>query len=172
MMEGYYEDYSVNKGIRIDQSRVQLLSFRLLTIFLASENLHSLCNGEYDSGAVILANTFEKAEIEHLMLQIATLFRSADTSALDELTMNPRWNPNVGKLEEPIGSQAGDLSLREACNKIIHAREIKYEIINGDYEWNRFLKPTISLYGEKHKNKWRAILDVKDFCFEVCHTPE
>lgn len=172
MVEDYYEDYSVNKGIRVDQSRVQLLSFRLLTIFLASENLHSLCNGEYNSGADILANTFEKVEIEHLMLQIATLFRSADASARDELTFNPRWNPNVGKLEEPISSQAKDLTLREACNKIIHVREIKYEVIKGDYEWNRFLKPTIYLYGKRQEIRWRAILDVKTFCFEVCHAPE
>ena len=172
-MEDYYEDHrSVNKGIRVDQARVQLLSFRLLTIFLASENLHNLCNGEYDSGADILANEFEKVEIEHLMLQIAALFRSADTSALEELTFNQRWNPTVGKLEEPIGGQAKDLSLREACNKIIHVREIKYEVVEGDYEWNRFLKPMIYLYGQKQKIKWRAILDVKAFCFEVCHVPE
>ena len=171
-MEDYYEDYSVNKGIRVDQSHVQLLSFHLLTIFLASENLHSLCNGEYDSGADILANTFEKVEIEHLILQIATLFRSADTSALDELTMNPRWNPNVGKVEEPIGSQVKDLTLREACNKIIHVNEIKSEVIDGNYEWNRYLKPTIYLYGKKQEIRWRAILDVKNFCFEVCHVPE
>jgi hypothetical protein len=171
-MEDYYEDRSVNKGIRVDQSRVQLLSFRLLTSFLASENLHNLCNGEYDSGADILANEFEKVEIEHLMLQIAALFRSADTSALEKLTFNQRWNPTVGKLEEPIGGQAKDLSLREACNKIIHVREIKYEVVKGDYEWNRFLKPMIYLYGQKQEIKWRAILDVKAFCFEVCHVPE
>lgn len=171
-MEDYYEDYSVNKGIRVEQSRVRLLSFRLLTIFLASENLHSLCNGEYDSGADILANEFEKVEIEHLMLQIATLFRSADTCAKAKLTFNQRWNPNVDKLEEPVGSQVKDLTLREACNKIIHVEEIKYEVINGDYEWNRFLKPTIYLYGKKLEHRWKAILDIKKFCFEVCHAPE
>jgi hypothetical protein len=171
-MEDYHEDYSVNKGIRVEQSRVRLLSFRLLTIFPASENLHSLCNGEYDSGADILANEFEKVEIEHLMLQTAALFRSADTCAKAKLTFNQRWNPNVGKLEDPVGSQAKDLTLREACNKIIHVEEIKYEVINGDYEWNRFLKPTIYLYGKRQENSWRAILDIKKFCFEVCHAPE
>lgn len=171
-MEEYYEDHSVNKGIRVDPSRVQLLSFRLLTIFLASENLHNLCNGEYDSGPDILANEFEKVEIEHLMLQIAALFRSADTSAQEELTFNPRWNPTVGELEEPIGGQPKELSLREACNKIIHVREIKYEVVCGEYEWNRFLKPVIYLYGQKQEINWRAILDVKVFCFQVCHMPE
>lgn len=171
-MEDYYEKHSVNKGIRVDQSRVQLLSFRLLSIFLASENLHKLCNGEYDSGADILANEYEKSEIEHLLLQIATLFRSADTAALNKLTFNQRWNPNVGKLEQPIGSNAEDLTLREACNKIIHVKEIKYEVINGEYDWNRYLKPTMYLYGQQSKEKWRAILDVKAFCFETCHIPE
>jgi hypothetical protein len=86
--------------------------------------------------------------------------------------MNTRWNPNVGKLEEPIGSQAKDLTLREACNKIIHVKEIKYEIIDGNYEWNRYLKPTIYLYGKRQENRWRATIDIIDFCFEVCHAPE
>ncbi|MBL7188612.1 MAG: hypothetical protein ISS70_19995 [Phycisphaerae bacterium] len=171
-MEDYYEDHSVNKGIRVDQARVQLLSFRLLSIFLASENLHKLCNGEYDCGADILANEYEKAEIEHLILQIAALFRSADTSALEELTLNKRWNPNVGKLEQPVGSQTKDLTLHEACNKIIHVKEIKYEVINGEYEWNRYLKPTMYLYGQKQKEQWKAILDIQAFCFEACHVPE
>ena len=171
-MEDYYEKRSVNKGIRVDQSRVQLLSFRLLTTFLASENLHNICNGDCDSGADILANEFEKVEIEHLMLQIATLFRSADTCALEELTSDQRWNPTVGKLEQPIGSSIMDLSLREACNKIIHVWEIKYEIIDGDYEWNRFLKPIVYLYGQKQGKPWKAILDIEKFCFEVCHVPQ
>ena len=171
-MEDYYEDHTVNKGIRVDQSRVQLLSFRLLTIFLASEGLHRLCNGEYDSGPDILANEFEKTEIEHLMLQIAVLFRSADTSALNNLTFDERWNPSVGRLEEPTGSQAKALFLREACNKIIHVTDIKYEFVCGDYEWNRFLRPTMYLYGRKHGIEWKAILDIRDFCFEVCHVPE
>jgi hypothetical protein len=171
-MEDYYEKHSVNKGIRVDQSRVRLLSFRLLTTFLASENLHNLCNGDWDSGADILANEFEKVEIEYLMLQIATLFRSADTCALKELTFDQRWNPTVGKLEQPIGRSITDLSLREACNKIIHLREIKYELIDGEYEWNRFLKPIVYLYGQKQGEEWKAILDIKKFCFEVCHVPQ
>lgn len=171
-MEDYYEKHSVNKGIRVEQSRVQLLSFCLLSIFLASENLHKLCNGEFNSGADILANEYEKSEIEHLLLLIATLFRSADTSALEEVTFNQRWNPNVGKLEQPIGNQAKDLTLREACNKIIHVKEIKYEIIDGDFEWNCYLKPTMYLYGKHQKEQWRAILDIEAFCFETCHVPE
>jgi len=158
--------------IRIDKSRVRLWSFRLLTIFLASENLHGLCNGEYDFGADILANEYEKAEIEHLMLQIATLFRSADTCAIEKRTIDTRWNPTVGELEQPIGSPSSELSLREACNKIIHVREIEYELVDGDYDWNRFLKPIVYLYGEKHGKQWKAILDIKKFCFEVCHIPQ
>jgi len=171
-MEDYYEKDSVNKGIRVEQSRVRLLSFRLVSIFLASENLHNLCNGEYDSPADILASEYEKAEIEHLLLQIATLFRSADTAALEKLTLNKRWNPSVGRLEQPMGSETKDLTLREACNKIIHVREIKYEVIDGEYDWNRYLKPTMYLYGQQNKVQWRAILDINAFSFEACHVPD
>jgi hypothetical protein len=172
-MEDYYEDSrSVNKGVRVDPERVKLLSFRLLTILLASEKLHALCNGEHDSGADILTIEFEKSEIEHLMLQIAVLFRSADTSALEGLLFSERWNPTVGKLEEPTGDQSKDLSLREACNKIIHVKEIKYEVIEGEYSWNRFLESMIYLYGQHNKKNWKATLDIKAFCFEVCHLPD
>jgi len=172
VMEDYYEKHSVNKGIRVYSSRVQPLSFRLLSIFLASENLHKLCNGEWDSGADLFANLYEKPEIEHLLLQIATLVRSAETSALEEKTFNESWNPNVGKLEQPIGNQAVDLTLREACNKIIHVNEIKYELINGEDEWNRYLKPTMYLYGQQGDAQWRAILDIETFCCETCHAAE
>jgi hypothetical protein len=172
-MEDYYEDHSsVNKGVRVDLARVQLLSYRLLTIFLASENIHNLCTGGCDSGADILVNEFEKTEIEHLMLQTAVLVRSVDTSALNGLLFHERWNPTVGKLEEPIGDSPKDLSLREACNKIIHVKEIKYEVVVTDDSWNRFLKPTVYLYGQHQQRSWKATLDIKSFCFEVCHLPE
>jgi len=176
MMEEYYDrDPVVNRGITVDGARVQLLAFRLLTIFLASENLHKLCDGEYNSGPDILANQFEKDEIEHLMLLIATLWRSHDTCAGRGVTFHERWNPVVGTLQEPIDAEGKDLDLREACSKIIHVEEIKYDLAGGDpdnpYDWKRFLLPThVSLYGKRQTGKqWKATVDVKKFCSEVCY---
>lgn len=168
-MEDYYDH--TQKTIKVDPIRVQLLSYRLLSLFFASEKLHIACSGECNSGADYFASNFEKVEIEHTLLNIATLFRTADTNAINGRTFYDRWNPVVGELV--VDSKDNyQMTLREACNKIIHSKEIKYEIQEGEYEWNRFLQPTIYLYGEHNKIGWRAIIDIQLFCFQIVGMPE
>jgi hypothetical protein len=54
------------------------------------------------------------------------------------------------------------LSLRESCNKIIHAKEIQFEVkkIKKDLAT---LEPKIILIGNKYKTKWEAEIDVLEF---------
>lgn len=171
-MEDYYYESETNKGIRVEQSRAQLLSYRLINIFLASKPLHKLCDGEYNSGADILVNTFEKLEIENLMLQLAILLRTADTAVLNGKSESNRMNPVVGKLENISKGEVKNLDLREACNKIIHVEEIKYEFVDGEFDWERYLEPTIYLYGKMKYDKWKATLNMNEFCFAACHMPD
>ena len=171
MEKQYEEDY--NKGLRIDPERVRLLAFRLLTIFLASKPLNTMRDGKPDSGPGILS-TYERPEIEHLLLQIAILCRTADDNATHGRTICPRRNPIVGKLY-PDASKTDciDLNLREACNKIIHQRRVNYEVVAGEYPWNSYCQPLLYIYGTKKRNtEWKAELDVKEFCYSLCHLPE
>jgi hypothetical protein len=170
MEKQYEEDH--NQGLRIDPERVRLLSFRLLTIYLASKELNSLRDGEYDSGPDVLSQ-YERPEIEHLLLQIAILCRTADDNAIAGKTLYDRYNPIVGKLYPDISKpEFTKLGLREACNKIIHQEKVNYEVVEGEYKWNRYLEPTLYIYGTQNNTKWKAELDVKEFCYGVCHLPE
>jgi hypothetical protein len=60
------------------------------------------------------------------------------------------------------------LTLREACNKIIHATEINYDSVIPDRSNNPdregvYLRPHLYLYGTKNKKGWRAKLSIVDF---------
>lgn len=110
-MERQYEE-AVNEGIRIDSERVGWLSYRLLTMFLASKGLSKLRDGEYDSGADILSQ-HEQPEIEHGLIQIAILYRIADDNARAGRSFNGSWNPVVGRLyPDASKKQSEELNLR------------------------------------------------------------
>jgi hypothetical protein len=72
----------------------------------------------------------------------------------------PNWATDPNKVEV--------LSLREACNKIIHATDIRFDVvvpnaaINPDEEGAYYL-PHLYLYGSKGRNDWRAELSLIDF---------
>lgn len=170
-MEKQYEQ-DRNQGLRVDPERVRLLSFRLLTIYLASKELNTLRDGEYDSGPDVLSQ-YERPEIEHFLLQIAILCRTADDNAIAGRTLDERWNPTVGRLyPDTSQSEFRQLGLRDACNKIIHQKKVNYEVIDSEYSWNNYLEPTLYIYGTQNNIEWKAELDVKEFCYAVCHLPE
>jgi len=72
----------------------------------------------------------------------------------------PNWPRQKKKVEV--------LSLREACNKIIHAETMNEDLVvpdrarNPDYE-GAYLRPRVYLYSGKGKQHWRAILSIVDF---------
>jgi hypothetical protein len=56
------------------------------------------------------------------------------------------------------------LTLREACNKIIHAKDYQFDASKTDP--NRegvYLRPFLFLYGKKYKQGWRARLSIAEF---------
>lgn len=170
MEKQYEQDH--NQGLRVDPERVRLLSFRLLTIFLASKELNTLRDGEYDSGSDVLSQ-YERPEIEHLLLQIAILCRTADDNAIAGRTFHERYNPSVGKVyPDTAKPDLTVLRLREACNKIIHQEKVNYEVVEGEYPWNRYLEPILHIYGTQNNIEWKTVLDVKEFCYAVCQLPE
>ena len=60
------------------------------------------------------------------------------------------------------------LTIREACNKIIHATRIQRDIANPDPFRNpdnpdAYVLPHVYLYGEKDGREWKAKLSIIDF---------
>jgi hypothetical protein len=70
------------------------------------------------------------------------------------------WPSDESKVEK--------LTLREACNKIIHAKQIRFDEVvpnaaaNPDNE-GVYLRPYLYLYGSKNRHEWRAVLSIIDF---------
>jgi hypothetical protein len=71
----------------------------------------------------------------------------------------PRW-PNTKNTP---------LTLREACNKIIHAEQIRFDVVipdakyNPDVEGAYLSRPYLYLYGTKDGEHWRAQLHLIEF---------
>ncbi len=173
-MESQYHWFTgISRGFVVDKLRVQLLAYRLITVFLSSKELSNLCTLD-DETPSLMKQQFEQSEIEHLLLQIAILVRAADDSARSGQTFGISWNPKVGTLIQNLETDTTeDLMLREACNKIIHAEKVNYDVYRNSELSRTYIEPTfIYLYGRKENKRWKAILDIKRFCLEVCHIPE
>jgi hypothetical protein len=61
-----------------------------------------------------------------------------------------------------------DLTLREACNKIIHATKIGRNVVDPDPGRNPdqigvYLRPYLHLYGTKDGRDWKADLKIIEF---------
>jgi hypothetical protein len=59
------------------------------------------------------------------------------------------------------GTKEEPLTLREACNKIIHASRIRFDV--DDARRPTKLNPVLYVYGEKYGQEWKARLDLLAF---------
>jgi len=57
------------------------------------------------------------------------------------------------------------LSIRDACNKIIHARTVMFDTANTS-SGRTYLYPTLYLEGKEWSKPWAVDLDVIKFCRE------
>ena len=53
------------------------------------------------------------------------------------------------------------LEIREACNKLIHAKTVRFDV--EELGVQRYLNPIIYLYGSFHGKEWKAQLDIIKF---------
>lgn len=42
--------------------------------------------------------------------------------------------------------------------------KLKYDMVEGEYSWQSYVRPTLYLYGRKGAQEWKAVLDVEEFC--------
>lgn len=151
------------KGHKFDLGWFRQDLYRLVCYFVASESLASVAVASTEIGDVVeeLRNEFFHDEVSRIMLQTASCVRVL----LDESEAEPQERPKYycGELEQPP-RKVTQLTLREACNKIIHAGKINYdeETVHGaaapTAPWHR---PFIYLYGATHSGiGWKAKIDI------------
>jgi hypothetical protein len=146
-------------------SNVLLDIYRLLAIFMATE---AICELEvpqsYGNDPLQQFDDFRSDEITRILLTVAATVRVIDdreSRLFDFLSLDcGSLTPDVANPGESIA-----LTIREACNKILHARQIDCEQIpaaNGRF----FLQSKIRLTGDHQRHAWHASLDVVQFCRE------
>lgn len=134
---------------------------RLLSLFLASKSFAALRTNFPGEGfdPIFQIQEVEEDEITRLLLTLAVTARVIDDRQGHVLE---RVGSNCGKLKKNIDEHDDEiLSLREACNKIIHAKKIHFDL--EEDAGQSYLNPFIYLYGDHNGKSWKATLDIVAF---------
>ena len=157
-MKGYimaeYENLNFNKGHQFDLKQIRLDLFRFSCYFESSEFLSLENNSDGKKNyQKYLQKEFFIDEVSRILLQTAIVLRIFDDDSEADCTeKNPFY---CGKLI--IENKEKKLSLREACNKIIHTDKVNFDIVEQYY------KKIIYLYGRIGQRDWKVSLDVDSF---------
>lgn len=159
--EGFFKE-----GYRPNTEHAALELHRLLAIFLSSSSFAKLRKGNGERWeAIDHLQQFEEDEITRILLSTAVTTRVVDDR---EEGIFERLAGTCGIIAEEKNGSTPEipLTLREACNKIIHAQKIRFDIDQTD-EGQLYINPTIYLYGTRSNGSgWKATLDVIKFAEE------
>lgn len=160
----------LRQGHFFDSGPIRLDLWRLLTSFLAERAFSQV--SEYELYAehrplLSLYSDFADTEMTRILLSSAVALRVADDR--DGRILDQIADP-CGELQTDCGRrEIIPLTLREACNKLLHAERINFDVERldgGDLAqlgYPTFLNPTVYLYGAYRGTEWRAVLDVLSY---------
>jgi hypothetical protein len=152
-------------GHMVEQSAFTLDLYRLVCMVLADRKVS---NAESEALSELQA-TYLKTEVTRILISCAAGLRIVFDQHPRRKALDARTN--CGKLYRDWTAKKSSvevLTLREACNKVIHATEIRFDEvvpnarINPDGE-GVYLKPHVYLYGTLNKRDWRAKLALISF---------
>jgi hypothetical protein len=157
-------------GLSLPGQVVRLDLYRLVCYFYTSAHLADLSHGGDSCPWQGLKDEFEDSEIIRILLQTAVAVRFIGAGHADKMRAQKDWlEDSVGKLYKKVGeANAESLPLREACNKIIHAKNIVLDSNGSGNPYTRFIKPTIFCFDDFEQQKgWKAEIDLLPFV-ELC----
>lgn len=140
--------------------------YRLLAIIFASKSFAELRVGNGEVWEPIdHLEQFEDDEITRILLSVSITARVIDDRNNKVLDLVGRDCGTLIVTDDKGTTEIG-LSLREACNKIIHAKKVRFDVSETEAT-QRYLNPIIYLYGERRRGQeWKAVLDVLTFAKE------
>lgn len=120
---------------------------------------------------------YSDEEISENLITLAAIARACDDELGILKNVEPNFPKGVGQLT-PEGERSETLTIREACNKIIHAKVVEYDLTLSEEnpiwgQWfkaqgyevrNQYKTPALKLEGE-HQNgkKWVARVELVPF---------
>jgi len=174
-------------GHRIDVGVVRRDLMHLLCIYLAREPLIS--ERSYGAPLQQLFEDFDWSETTRLLLHVAALLRiMADCRQFSLDAISDTEDPSLGSIKVVAKNgkvRRSNLSLREACNKLIHAREVTLQPIYAppvkdmdsaverkylesgvdpdDVTEDVRICPRVILLNGEWKGEWTATIDIVEF---------
>ena len=152
-------------NIMINERNIDVASFRLLSIFFADKEIQKLYTRGMFSRSWSIFEEIKEEHINHLLIEIAILYRRQES----RFVMSPELKKEqartiVGKLFQPVKTKMKPLTMIEACNKVIHADSMNYDVRKLPKSNFSYICPRIHLYGEKYGTAWKAVIDVTRYC--------
>ena len=153
ILPGYVHEYSQH---HLDLEKPALHLISLLFADKELKRAYRSCKYKYLEQ---FAEEHKESEVIRLTVSIATGFRLTHWNAKQKPTP-----AIVGQLWEGEKNMTwADLTMIEACNKVIHAEQFAFESRRFPRTEEHFLKPRLHLAGTKGKKEWIAVIDVLDF---------
>lgn len=131
-----------------DTTGIEKQCYHLAAMAIASRQIREEFSPPEDA-EIHIFHAYEDQEIHQTLISVAVQLRMIDDSLMQNSRTRESAQTIVGRLNE-----TDILSLREACNKIIHAREIQILLP---------AKPGIVLHGKKGSESWKAEFDILGF---------
>lgn len=162
-MAEYERPAHIRQGHFFDPAVVRRELWLLLLTFLADKQL-AILTEEDSRGSYALASLhseFWEDEVTRVLMNSAITLRILDDRDGGVL----QHAEPCGELQTRGLTEA--LTFREACNKIVHAARVNFDIerldgypLDGPTTQPVFMNPKIYLYGARQGAEWRAALDV------------
>lgn len=150
------------EGHFVKTETVLLELHRLVSIFLASKSFADLRTEDPGEGndPIFQLQNGEEEEISRLLLTVAITARVIDDR---EGRVFGRGETDCGVLRADVANDKEvPLTLREACNKIIHANKFHLDIDKNE-KGQAYLNPFAYFYGSYGTSNWKATVDVIKF---------
>lgn len=160
-------------GHVFDGNVILLELYRLLATVLADRAIVQLITNKHvptDPVAFLLG--LQQDELPRLLLNTAVMLRARHDihtmSGGKAAVSGSAATKTCGTLAWLGKDETEELSLREACNKIIHAEAVRFErapvrLEHLPYEDVHHLVPVLALEGTHGKKKWRAAVNIVEY---------
>jgi hypothetical protein len=153
-------------GLSLPGQVLRLDLYRLICYFQTSKYLARLSDmGDFCPWQG-LRDEFQDAEIIRILLQTAVAVRFTGFGHADPLRSHREiLEESVGELCKSVNVKTSEpLVLREACNKIVHAKNIVLDSNKSGNPYEHYLKPRIFCYEDFQKRTgWKATIDLLSF---------
>jgi hypothetical protein len=154
------------QGHAIETGAFMLDLYRLICMVSADQQVAKYAVTSHAIETV--QRTFLRSEVTRILISCAAALRIDFDQRLAESPAE--LESNCGRLYPVWPAEENTfelLKLREACNKIIHAADIRFDAVqpylSDPYAEGDYVGPHLYLYGTKGSQNWRAILSIVDF---------